>query len=510
MRRELTAHDRFLPPVWGDLGLRHSAAEVADLIVATMRRPYRVEPEVTILTRKRNRGARPIARMGVMERVVYRGLVSLIAEAVNVPGRSGDDYDAFEQAPLRFEDVRYVLKTDIASYYEYIDHERLLYEVVAQSADDSAISAAVDLLSDSSGRAFGLPQMNQASDQLAEIYIEPMRRRLVRSGFATARFADDFRVACANYDEAILAWEEADDAARSLGLVLSETKTRIVGIDRYRASVFGFDPSALDDSDAVADGEQDLASSEVEESDYVQGVQRDVWSVPATGVEREEVDPHDALVPASFQPSEVDRLTAESYLAKFATARRDGDAVPDTVGPIDEQVMLRRALDVLTDSGDPDGLRFVPMLLVYEPAATPSIAAYVRRCADADLHAVVAVLAEVSVSRFASAWQSLWLTFVLGDIANQDYFHNDALQAWMQELTKSRHGAVSAEALLSLARRRWIRPADIAGLLDRLPSVHRPTGLIALCALGDERAAREASDGVLDDARLVWALESLA
>lgn len=106
-------------------------------------------------------------------------------------------------------------KADIASYYQYIDHERLVDEVVAQTGDDLAVGLAVELLSETSGRRFGLPQLSQVSDILADVYIGPMSRHLARAGFRAWSFADDFRVACRTYDEALRALEAVDEGARS-------------------------------------------------------------------------------------------------------------------------------------------------------------------------------------------------------------------------------------------------------------------------------------------------------
>ena len=69
-----------------------------------------------------------------------------MSDRTAIPSRADDAYNQFEAAPLAVDDVAFVLKTDV---------RRLLRE--------------------SSGRAFGLPQMTEPSDQLAELYIEPMR-----------------------------------------------------------------------------------------------------------------------------------------------------------------------------------------------------------------------------------------------------------------------------------------------------------------------------------------------
>ena len=203
-----------------------------------MRHDFDVQDEDVLLARKLGRGARPLSLLGLQERILYRGVVALVEKAAQVSGnRSFEEFEAFQREPLEVQGCRYVLKADIAAYYQYIDHERLVDEVVAQTGDDLAVYIAVDLLHRATGRAYGLPQLNTSSDVLAEIYIEPMRRALIRSGFITYRFADDFRVACRTYAEALSAWEAADSAARDLGLVLNESKTSTPRLERYSASL---------------------------------------------------------------------------------------------------------------------------------------------------------------------------------------------------------------------------------------------------------------------------------
>ncbi len=109
--------------------------------------------------------------------------------------------------------------------------------MVAQTGDDLAVSLAVELLGSASSRRFGFPQLSSVSDVLADIYIDPMRRALSRAGFAVWCFADDFRVACSDFQSALEAIEVADHAARDLGLVLNELKTSTPRLERYRVSL---------------------------------------------------------------------------------------------------------------------------------------------------------------------------------------------------------------------------------------------------------------------------------
>ena len=150
---ELASRNRLLPPQWGDLALAGHEATVADWFRSLVRRDFSVQQEDILLARKLGRGARPLSLLGLQERLLYRGVVALVESTAHVSGgRSFEDYEIFQRAPLEVEGCRYVLKADIAAYYQYIDHERLVDEVVAQTGDDLAASVAVELLRQATGR----------------------------------------------------------------------------------------------------------------------------------------------------------------------------------------------------------------------------------------------------------------------------------------------------------------------------------------------------------------------
>ncbi|HEX8003688.1 MAG TPA: RNA-directed DNA polymerase [Mycobacteriales bacterium] len=234
---ELTTLNRLLPPRWGDLALRSHERHVVNWFKAATRRGFTPSPDDTILARKVSGGARPLTFMSLLDRLSYRAAVSVLAEDLPSFPRTHDAYEAFQRAPLAVDGCAYVLKSDVSAFYQYIDHERLVTEIIAQTGDDLAITTAIEVIRGSTGRQFGLPQLNLVSDALAEVYIEPIRRHLTRAGFNVWRFADDFRVACETYEEALEAWELLDRAARDLGLVLNEAKTRTPGRARYEASL---------------------------------------------------------------------------------------------------------------------------------------------------------------------------------------------------------------------------------------------------------------------------------
>lgn len=197
---------------------------------------YDFEPERTdtVLARKIGGGSRPLPYMSLRDRLAYRALVGTVDPEME---SARGDHASFQVDPLHVEGCKYILKADVAAFYQYIDHEKLVDEVVAQTGDDLGIVAATQLLQANTGRLFGIPQMSQASDALAEIYVDPIRRDLVRAGYTVFRFADDFRVACTDYSSALAALELMERSAFSLGLVLNESKTSTPSIDTYSSSL---------------------------------------------------------------------------------------------------------------------------------------------------------------------------------------------------------------------------------------------------------------------------------
>lgn len=505
VEEELVATNRLLPPRWGDLALAGNSEAVASWLTSLMRRDFRVREEDILLARKLGRGARPLSLMGLQERLLYRGLVSLIEISSHLTmDRSHEAYEAFQQAPLQIEGCRYVLKADITAYYQYVDHERLVDEVVAQTGDDLAISVAVSLLNHVMGRAYGLPQLSHPSHVLSEIYIEPMRRALARSGFAVSRFADDFRVACESYDDALSAWEAADRAARDLGLVLNESKTFIQRRNRYAASLT-----------VVRDQERELFDAlNVEDLDEPEYPDPSEASKTATLMNMADFD--EGETGNGMHQAAVDETTVNS--AQLAAAGKVLDRW--LLEEEDEEVqrrdaarvtaaLLGRALRVFTNARDGRALEDVTLMLVYEPSLTPTIARYMLRCSEVDRTAVREALDDVCGSGVVNAWQAVWIAYVAGGLPRRRGGHNLTHVDWLKKQCQSSNPAVSAEAILALARRRLVSAVEINAVLDRLTPPQRPTGIVALAALGDESRALDAASSEIDRLRVTWAAENL-
>lgn len=127
----------------------------------------------------------------------------------------------------------YIASTDITAYYQYIDHDVLADELIAQTGDFHAVTALTDLLHQVMGGRVGIPQVHSSSDILGDTYIDPIRRTLIRAGYDAYSYADDFRIGCHNLGSARAALELCSAAAHELGLVLNDAKTFTYGRDTY-------------------------------------------------------------------------------------------------------------------------------------------------------------------------------------------------------------------------------------------------------------------------------------
>jgi hypothetical protein len=73
----------------------------------------------------------------------------------------------------------------------------------------------------------------------------------------------------------------------------------------------------------------------------------------------------------------------------------------------------------------------------------------------------------------------------------------------------SSNSAIAAESVLALARRRLVTVDEVNAVVRGLTPVQRPTGILALAAVGGERLAAGAAPSQLDRFRAAWAVGHL-
>lgn len=124
-----------------------------------------------------------------------------------------------------------VVNTDIASFFEHIDHSRLASALKAVRVPPAIAEEIAALLKDL-GRGVsttrGLPQGFDAASVLATIFLDPVDKAMLRTGIAYYRYVDDIYMLASNEAEARLALRALETEIRRIGLNLQPGKTKFI------------------------------------------------------------------------------------------------------------------------------------------------------------------------------------------------------------------------------------------------------------------------------------------
>ena len=517
---ELQVRNRLLPRRWDHTALAQNPDDVAARMRPALRRrrpgPARAD---VLLADKGWRGTRPLDVLALQDRVLYRAVVDLIKMSLPEHLSSRPPMAEFRRAPLGAEGATHISKTDVTAYYQYIDHELLADELIAQTGEEPAVDALMGLLRALMGRGMGIPQIHPVSDVLGDTYLDPVRRSLLREGLAVWRYADDFRIASASLGEARRALETCAAAVRERGLVLNERKTLTYvratyedSLDRFRrAEQELFSSSGGDDDDG-----DDLAlldDSYADPADDAEDDTPDAHAAPTTlgaapldaAVDDDEANAvHDDAEDPEAPSSALDTALA---VRRTEAARRawylwieeeeDDEQQQSTESAAITQSLVGRALPALGAAGDNGPLKNVSQLLRYEPAITPQIAAYLTRYAATSAtanHAAARALGSVARSDLVSPWQTLWLAHTAGRLRPAP---GDDLAQWLTELVHDGRDALAATAGAALGRRGEGDPAALARRLEHIAREWRSLLLYGLGLLAPALAV-DTSDSDLD------------
>jgi hypothetical protein len=482
VKDEAQAQRSLVPPEPGWDRLEANSTKIEQYVANILKEEWIPAAEREVGARKAGHGIRPIAYWGPTERVVYRALTRLATKPFPALDRSPEAYLKFVKAPLEYaaalEDkkhpsdplgfflfdtpVEYVVKSDITSFYQYIDHSILADELLTHGAEFEAVQALVELLGEVQGRSYGLPQLLDASDALSEIYIDRVERSLLRAGLAVWRYNDDFRIACNSYSDTLAAVELLDRAARAAGLMISEGKTVTYGLGTYLINTFGLE---------ITEPNQLIELNEVEAviGDYTDNF-------------------HD------------DDGTAAAEFIRGARVGESSDGGVNLKEATTDQVrLLRRAFGALTAKNDAAVIGSLDDIAAYVPSLTPDLSRYMMAvhaiAPDVTAEAIDRLVAKLSMND----WQRLWFLQVARDIGALSTGTREIasrLRLWVTDCRlAARSEPVRAAATMTLAAAELLELDDALKDLDiganaLLPYYVRACALVATSAGTTEATKR--------------------
>lgn len=430
--------------------------------------------EVTVAVSKSGHGLRPVAVWDLPSRLMYSALTDRLRPMLPSVDRSRGAYRAFQRVPSE-AGTRYIVSSDIAACYQFVDHALLASELLTQSGEASTVAALISLLRETSGRKYGLPQQSPASDLLAETFLRRLERALVRRGLKVWRYNDDFRFACSSWSEVVRSVEVLADESRAVGLSVNDLKTVTWTTAKYTANL---DRAEALRTEIAAEAKLDLTQFETDYDGIV------VESAPDSG--------------------DVDALAAVRVLERWNKIAGRGRMTqakrPEHRAVIE---LLPAALKTLEGdaSTDPDVLALCMKVLRYEQTATPSVASYLTTRNDEA--AVVGAFDKLLTAKaYLNGWQTWWLQQPIARHAGFTSGRGSKARcAWARHaFTAAEHSPVlRAHAALTLARLGMVDSAELLSLYDRTSVTLRPVivAAIALCKPADDVAEAVRGDSLL-------------
>jgi hypothetical protein len=375
-----------------------------------------VIPADVLVAYKWRNGRRPVSLMRFEDRALYTAVANRLQAELpeNSYKRERGAYRQFTAAPTQVEGGAFVAATDITNYYSSIPIDLLVDLVQTRSGRVDGAQWVGRFLRALSGRHVGIPQVNRASEILADSYGDELERKIERRGIKVFRYSDDFRMVTSSHKRAVEALDIFDEEARELGLSMNERKTYIQSMERYERKLAGFGHNEEALKEAVRE----------------QLTNFDLYS-------QEPIPPDEAAVARTAALQMLELWEEVDLNADFETDAGAGK-------------LAGRALSVLETLEDGSALDIVENLLRFEPQLTPQIARYMAAAGKQEKDKVLRVAEDLVKRRSLSKWQRMWMLSVF---ENGEATWEPKLLEWIRtQADVSQVPALRAYALWILSR----------------------------------------------------------
>jgi hypothetical protein len=366
--------------------------------------------------------SRPAALLSLHDRFTYEALGSLIearlaatlAPEVVWPRHRGAAPlpSSYATMPLSWES-EYIVKADVAAFYESVDHGILALFLGSHLGVRSATTQAIESFLDAvMGASFGLPQGPLSSDLFASAYLLPVDAAIAAEGMEFSRYADDYFIAARSLSDARAKLNRLEQHLHGIGLRLGAEKTRVMRHSTYEAGLQ--EPSErvarlrdrlrkiaeesllhLDDSDEVVDRLSELGVEE-----------QTLWDLlyHQTTTMEEVIDSiRERLEPSIAQ-------VYRTYFRQLAASLAQGELPSDMLAAERD---ARHALVVMATSPVATPSHDLQVILQWFPRSAPAIASYLLALSDSNPQTVKDFLRASLKPTEHPDWATAWLCYVL-------------------------------------------------------------------------------------------------
>lgn len=225
------------------------------------KRTYEPEKSTKKYIPKKSGAVRPITILAVRDRVVYQALANVIAEESwadlsvvvdnrtfgHIPNVKNENFalkkwnNQFRKFRKSYEkklksNAKWLVETDVASFYDSIDHS-VLINVVKEYIEDrefielfSRCISKWSLHEEGSNLSTGIPQGCEASDFLSTLYLLDVDKK-IPSNFDYFRYVDDIRILTGKRSKARRSLSKLDIELKKISLSVQTSKTSVRKID---------------------------------------------------------------------------------------------------------------------------------------------------------------------------------------------------------------------------------------------------------------------------------------